>query len=453
MRHTIVKSLGALAGAVTCAALAQAADLPSRTAPPIFAAAPIPVDDWSGVYVGSTYGYGFDTFRNRQVGSTTVPAAVGTSHTTGDNGQAGGAVAGYRFQYGHFVVGPEGSIDLNVIRGTNAGGGIVPAVNDSLYDVRFRGLIGYEFGHLMPFIAGGGVYNETYQRGADTAGGIPNYFGQNKTSVGWTVGAGLEYKFNPRDYFSFLPSFVAGPLILRAEYIYQNLPEQTFAYAGQAYRSKQDGNFIRAAIIYRLGDNPARPDMSPSGEVNWAGGYGGILGGYGNASVRTTAPNGARNTSIGGDGGLGGIYAGTNFLFGHYMVGFDGSTSISDLTGRGTLPDNGQTVDYRSYIQADIRARAGYAFGRFLPFVAGGIAFSRSEQIDVNTTSQRGRIPPDALTLGGGLDYRLAEHVSLRLEDLYEFRSGNNTADLNGVPYVEKRDANIVRGGVAYHFE
>ena len=39
MRRTIVKGLGVLAGAAGCAALAQAADLPLRTAPPAFTAA------------------------------------------------------------------------------------------------------------------------------------------------------------------------------------------------------------------------------------------------------------------------------------------------------------------------------------------------------------------------------------------------------------------------------
>ncbi len=454
MRQTIVKGLGALAGAAGCATLAHAADLPSRTAPPVFTAAPIALDDWSGPYVGSTYGYGFDSFRNRQIQNLPpVAGNAGAAASHDVNGQSGGAVAGYRFQTGHFVYGAEGSIDLNVIRGTVAGNGVSPAQDDSLYDIRFRGLLGYEFGHFMPFVAGGAVLNETYVHGVDAPGGVPNFFGQNQKSVGWTVGGGLEYKFNPHDYFSFLPAFVAGPLILRAEYIYQNLPEQTYAYAGQAYRVKQEDNFVRAAIIYRLGDNPARSDMDAMGNVNWAGGYGGLLGGYGSASVRTTAPGGARTNSIGGDGGLGGIYAGTNFMFNRFMVGFDGSTSFSDLTGRGRLPNSGDTVDYRSYIQADLRGRAGYAFGRFLPFVAAGIAFSRSEQVDLNTTSQRGRIPPDAFTLGGGLDYRVAEHVSVRLEDLYEFRSGSNIADLNGIAYSEKRDANIVRGGVAYHFE
>ena len=186
--------------------------------------------------------------------------------------------------------------------------------------------------------------------------------------------------------------------------------------------------------------------------MNWAGGYGGILGGYGDVTAHTTAPGGGRS-NIGGSGGLGGIYAGSNFMFGHVMVGLDGSTSYADFTGHGRLPNGGDTVRYRNYIQADVRGRLGYAYGNFLPFVAAGIAFTRSEQTDTVTGSQRGRVPPDSFTLGGGLDYRLTQRVSLRLEDLYEFKSSRKSVPLNGVGYSEKVDGNIIRAGLAYHFE
>lgn len=449
MRHVIEKRLGAFGAALLCSVAAQAADLPSRSAPPVFAASPIiNIDDWSGVYVGSTYGYGFNTFRNSQA----------LSRSSNANGQTGGALVGYNFQYGHIVYGAEGSIDLNVIRKINPGNaGLVPAENDSLYDIRFRGILGYEFGNFMPFVAGGAVLNEGYQYGTSNVGAfgsvpVPNYFGRTHQTVGYTVGAGLEYKLFPQTLFPGLPSWIAGPLILRAEYLYQSLPSQTYAYGGQTYRTKSDGSFIRGAIIYRFGDYAPRPYADAQGDVNWAGGYGGILGGYGDVTAHTTAPGGARS-NIGGTGGLGGIYAGSNFMFGHVMVGLDGSTSFSDFTGHGNLPGGGDNVRYRNYIQADIRGRLGYAYGNFLPFVAAGVGFSRSEQIDTVTGSERGRVPPDALTLGAGLDYRLTQHVSLRLEDLYEFKSKSNIVNLNGVALSEKRDGNIIRAGLAYHFQ
>ncbi len=443
MRQTI-KNLGPLVGALLCSVSAQAADLPSRTAPPIFTAAPISYNDWSGVYVGSTYGYGFNSFRNRQAGSRSVTA----------DGQTGGALVGYNFQSGHFVYGVEGSIDLNVIRANNPGNaGLVPAKNDSLYDIRFRGVLGYEMGKFMPFVAGGAVLNEGYQSGTGGIGRVPNWYGQTHQTVGWTVGAGLDYKLNPRELFPWLPTFIAGgPLILRAEYICQNLPNQTYAYGGQTYRTKSDGSFIRGAIIYRFGDQAPRPYADSTGNVNWAGGYGGLLGGYGDVTAHTRSFTRGR-TNLDADGGLGGIYAGSNFMFGRYMLGFDGSTSFSDFTGNGAEP-GAANVHYRNYIQADIRARAGYAFGNFLPFVAAGVAFARSEQIDRATGSERGRVPTDAITVGGGLDYRLSERVSLRVEDLYEFNSNRKIVNLNGCgDCSQKRDGNIVRAGLAYHFE
>ena len=448
MRSSLLNRVGLLVGALSCSAAAQAADLPSRTTPPVFAASPvIALDDWSGPYVGTTYGYGFNTFRDRQ---------VGVSRSADFDGQAGGALAGYNVQYGHFVIGGEGSIDLNVIRGNIGGGGLVAAHNDSLYDIRFRGILGYEFGQFMPFIAGGGVYNETYLSGTGGLGNVPDWFGRTQSSVGWTVGAGLDYKLFPQQLFPGLPTWLLGPVTLRAEYIYQNLPSQTYSYGTQVYRAKSDGSFIRGALIYRFGDNPPRPYADAAGDVNWGGGYGGVIGGYGSPSVRVrTAGFGSRD--INPDGGLGGIYAGTNFMFGRYMLGFDGSTTYQNLKGQARLPVGVggalDSVSYRGYVNADLRGRAGYAFGNFLPFIAAGYSFGRGELIDTVTTSEKGRVPLDAFTVGGGIDYRLSQRVSLRIEDLYDFSSTRKNVDINGTNSSATRDGNTVRAGVAYHFE
>lgn len=456
MRSTTLTGLSWLLGALAATGTAQAADLPSRTTPPVFAAVPlINYDDWSGVYVGTTYGYGFDHFRNRQL-------ATGVSASHNANGQAGGALVGYNFQYGHFVFGAEGSIDENVIRSNNpTTAAFIGANNDSLYDIRFRGLLGYEFGQFMPFIAGGAVLNEGYMSGNNV--GVPDYFGANRQTVGYTIGGGLEYKLFPQQLFPGLPSWLFGPVTLRGEYLYESLPSETYAYGGQVYRTRSDASFIRGALIYRFGDNPPRPYADAAGDVNWAGGYGGIIGGYGSPGVRTRV-NGVNTGSIGADGGLGGIYAGTNFLFGHYMLGVDGTTAFTDLTGTRNINAPGVVTDpvrYRGYIQSDIRARAGYAFGNFLPFIAAGYSFERGEFTDSGVPGagdptgkvQRGRVPLDAFTVGGGLDYRLTQRVSLRIEDVYDFDSTRKSYDIRGNQVSFTRDGNTVRAGIAYHFE
>ena len=440
---------GTLLGAVAISTAATAADLPLRTAPPVFTT-PAPVSSWEGVYVGSTYGYGFTDFRTTQAGSR---------RRTFD-GQSGGALAGYNFQTGHFVYGVEGGIDLNVIRGTLNGQAGVLATSrlDSLDDIRFRGRIGYEFGWIMPFIAGGGVLNETYQ----SSPGPLHDSGDVHRTLGFTVGGGVDVKFNPRSLIPFLPDAFFGPLILRGEYLRDMNPRETYTLAGpgggQQFRTESDTNLFRIAIIYRFGETAPRPYADALGNVNWGGGYGGVLGGYGDVDARTRfAGFGRAKTNA--DGGIGGIYAGSNFMFfnNKVMLGFDGSTSWSDLTGRGNLPD-GDGLRYREYIQADIRGRAGYAFGNFLPFVAAGISFARSEQTDTSTGSEQGRIATDNFTIGGGLDYRISQRVSLRAEYLYETNINNKAVVLQNstgatVAYKQDRDANVVRFGAAYHFE
>ena len=455
MKINVKAGVAALLGATSFSALASAADLPLRTAPPTFVA-PTLVSGWDGFYVGSTYGYGFTDFTTRQA----------TSRSRTFDGQSGGALAGYNFQSGHIVYGAEAGIDLNVIRGTIPGQvGLTGSRLDSLDDIRFRGRIGYEFGWIMPFVAGGAVINESYQSFTATtaAGGLTN-FGRIHHEVGFTVGGGVDVKLNPRNILPFLPEAFFGPLILRAEYLHDEIGRRTYtldpaglAGAPQNYRTESSSNLIRLAIIYRFGDTAPRPYADSLGNVNWAGGYGGIFGGYGDTDTHSRFAGAARRT-VNADGGIGGIYAGSNFMFfnSKVMLGFDGSTSWSDLTGNGTEPSFGDAVRNREYIQADLRARAGYAFGSFLPFVAAGVAFSRTEERNLGPNfpgAEVGRVAFDNFTVGGGLDYRISQRVSLRGEYLYETSINTKTVNLTNTGVRQDRDANIVRFGAAYHFE
>ena len=438
----------ALAGVLSASA-ALAADLPSRVAPP--PPPPLPViAGWDGLYVGTTYGYNFADVRTRQ--------ATGRSRDI--DGQIGGALIGYNFQTGHFVYGAEASIDLNVVRGTVPGQpGLNPSRVDLLDDVRLRGILGYEFGWFMPFVAGGAVINETYQSTPNPN----NFYGQDKRSVGWTVGAGVEAKIDPSQYLRFLPyniGAIFGPLIFRVEYIHDEISPQTFALGGggfnngpQTFRTESSSNIVRAAAIYRFGDTPPRPYADPLGNVNWAGGYGGIIGAY--DSVSTNSKFGGISRKGSADGGFGGIYAGTNFMFfnNKVMLGLDGSTMIGDVTGNSANPANTNRTDFREYVRADVRARVGYAFGNLLPFLAAGVDFTRNEQRDLGTGSQVGRVPVDAFSAGGGVDYRISQRVSVRAEYIHDFAFNNSTIHLNGANIKQSYDADLGRVGIAYHFE
>ena len=67
---------------------------------------------------------------------------------------------------------------------------------------------------------------------------------------------------------------------------------------------------------------------------------------------------------------------------------------LTDFTGNGRYPVSGRRHDsLRNYIQADIRGRVGYAFGRLLPYFAAGLTWGLTEQRDEETLSEHGRIP------------------------------------------------------------
>ncbi|MDB5509771.1 MAG: Opacity protein [Hyphomicrobiales bacterium] len=426
---TALSALLAVAAPFAASSGAQAADLPSRAAPvPSFIAAG-PVANWEGFYAGTFIGGGHTKFTSSQIDSRSVSKT----------GQTGGPLAGFNFQTGAFVYGLEGDLGLHLIRTRNPGSaGLITHNVDTLYSAHLRGRLGYDLGAFLPFVAGGLAYNESYV----SLPGLAGDRGAVKSRYGWTAGAGVDWKFDA-------PFF--GQVILRGEYLYEGMPSATYTYDAlqPSVRMKTGTHFLRAALITTLDPKGRRTPMDAM-TVDWRGPYAGVIAGYGRARARTS--DGIVTESLTSDGAMGGIYAGRNFAFGNLVVGFEGSTSLTDWEGSGTVPGTLNAQNYRNYIEADVRGRLGYSFGRFLPFVAGGVAWGRSEQIDRATGSQRGRIPTEAWTLGAGVDYMIADNLSARVEYQHQRTMKNVDVFLNGVILDQKRNADLFRVGVAYHF-
>ncbi len=422
----LVGKLG-LALIVSSSGFASAADLPARSAPPVFAA--VPVSSWAGFYAGT-----FFSGTSTRFDSSTLGSSRGVSESS----HAAGLLAGYNFQSGAFVFGIEGDITQNYAKGDNFGAGaLVPHSSLSLQTAHLRGRLGYDMGAFLPFVAGGVSYYES-------AVSVPTGFdarGANRTGAGWNIGAGLDWK---------VPLPIIGDTILRAEYIYENLPSRGYSYnpALPAINMKSSSHQIRAALIYTPSLQGWRAPQVEA--ADWSGAYAGFIAGYGKDRVHTSTALASR--SLDADGGSGGIYGGRNFAFGNVIAGWDGAIMLSSLKGDGIVPGTLDTHSYRDYFTSDIRGRVGYAFGRFLPFIAAGAAFGRSEQTDVVTLSQRPKISTDAWTIGAGVDYMLMERVSMRVEYLHQKSWSNTDVNLNGVPMSQTRSADSVRAGLAWHF-
>ena len=231
----------------------------------------------------------------------------------------------------------------------------------------------------------------------------------------------------------------------------------------------------------------AAPQVAP----NWSGFYGGVHAGYASSDKEDVVTTGviagnvaqiAANRRPGlvqnsREGALGGVQFGYNAQVGNYVYGVEGDFSITDLDHTtsfiSTLNDR---TDFKQTQTSfgSLRARAGYAFGNFLPYVTGGWAFSRYSA-GVNLI---GNAAPFATTFSGsqsglatgwtagaGVEYALAntnlfgKPISLRAEYLY-YDLGSRAVSVPGVPglgnggYVSRFDTtgHVLRVGLNFKF-
>ena len=417
-----LSSLGLLASVFSPIA-AFAADLPThKSAPPLYS--PTPVSNWSGFYAGAFVG-GLD-------GSFTTSEA---SRASGDSfGFTSGVLAGYAFQSGSLVYGVEGDIGSNSFsKKFNAQPGLVGNEIDSVYELHARARLGYDLGNYLPFIAGGAAFDRLYQY--QTYPG--DFDGAARNRVGWTIGAGVDAKIS-------LP--ILGPTILRAEYLYEGLPDATYVVGGPSLRTSLGVNEVRLALITPLGTS-----WRPSPEVvstDWSGTYFGFIGGGASQTITTKGLGASDNFNAAG--GFGGIYGGRNYLLGNVMLGYDAAMTLGDVSGSGAQP-GATATHYKDYFDSDLRARAGYAFGRFLPFVAAGVAWNDSEQTDTTNGHFRGALSDLSGVVGLGVDYMASDRITFRAEYVHSDTFTNVNTHLDSETCCsQSRSSDGFRLGLAY---
>jgi outer membrane immunogenic protein len=406
--------------ALAVSGLAQAADLPSRSSP---ALAPVPAATWEGFYAGTFLSVGQARYEASQTGSRSVSA-------TGSNM---GMLAGYNFRNGSWIYGVEGDLGFNKMSKANAGTTGLVAHNAELLDGgHLRARAGYDMGVFLPYAAAGLTYTQGGVRVGDK--------GAMKTHYGFNVGAGLDWRVQ-------LPVF--GWSVLRAEYVYDCLNNGTYNYDPAAsLKLRPDAHLFRMAFIYAPDNLGWRAPAIDN--VDWSGSYAGFLGGYGSAHAQTKTAT--ARTKLTADSALGGIYAGRNFVFGRWVIGFDGAAMLTDMKGTGTVPGTTDTLAYRNYYETSFRGRAGYAMGRFLPYFAAGFSNGRSEQSDRATSSKRVNVSTNAWNFGAGVDYMLTDRLSTRIEYVHSKSWKDVDVDLNGTSMRQSRSTDMVRAGLAWHF-
>ena len=237
------------------------------------------------------------------------------------------------------------------------------------------------------------------------------------------------------------------------------------------------------------------PTASPSlPGFTWTGLYAGGQMGYGwgdnDGSVSfwgisdttnfvTATPFGLTNRGSlgsGAQGVIGGFHLGYNQQFDRWVLGLEGSVDAATLQKSPLVvfPDPafndslnsfvGGTV--KSEIQGSIRARAGYAFGRLLPYATGGVAFG-SFYSDLQLAGGNLPFPTVAAfaasgnasatkvgwTLGGGLEYAVDNHWSMRAEYRYsDFGSLAISSGLSSIASAFVADRHLAQNQVQVGF-
>lgn len=220
--------------------------------------------------------------------------------------------------------------------------------------------------------------------------------------------------------------------------------------------------FAADAVQYQ---EPIPAASTPS--FTWNGAYLGGQIGYGWSKSNLDGIN--LDWHLKPKGFLGGIYAGYNYDLGDRVIlGVDADVTFNrqkdDYSERlAFFPGISQT-DFESKLRwsGAVRARAGYAFDRFLPYIAGGVAFgsvkntySRSMYFGDQLSSNETRSQSKTLTgwtIGAGVDYAATDNVIVRFEYRYT-DYGRKNYDF-GTPFEtrNKFKTNDIRLGVAYKF-
>lgn len=231
---------------------------------------------------------------------------------------------------------------------------------------------------------------------------------------------------------------------------------------------------IGAASAADLPSYKAPLPPPPPAIFSWTGYHFGVSGGYGGGSASylsnvysfSGAPFGWTNasSSYGTSGFEVGVESGALWqLPNNFVFGYESDFSYADVSSNNNGNWGGLALNSNLRWFGTERARFGYAFGRFLPYVTGGLAYG---QLHTNGVANVGGLlfPTNTSkwqagwTVGAGLEYAVLNNVSVKAEYLYSSLQGTNG---NGVAFPNAYrtfvgngfNTHMARVGVNYNFQ
>ncbi len=233
----------ALASLFAATTASLAADLPSRTAPPMAPAPTISQMTFSGFYVGISGGWAQAEFKDKD-----------SSGSLRGNGGLLGLTLGYNYLLtDRFVLGLEGDVSWmsarkkqTVVDQWTGGYSIGTGRVEQTFFATIRPRLGYTFGNWMPYITGGLAIADTKLKYSDASYvGTTLVFSEadsvSKTRTGWTIGGGVEV-------------LLTQNLSAKLEYLYADFGSTRYHWNNGFSTGKVSikDNIVRAGVNYRF---------------------------------------------------------------------------------------------------------------------------------------------------------------------------------------------------------
>lgn len=204
---------------------------------------------------------------------------------------------------------------------------------------------------------------------------------------------------------------------------------------------------------------PAPAPLPVASAYNWSGAYIGGQIGYGWGNDKWSFQGIDYTVPAKPDGFLGGIYGGYNWQVGNgFVLGADADFTFSGMKKSGIDGDDAGTPDptygYGSKIDwtAALRGRLGYGADRFLPYIAGGVAFAHQNVSASLSSPFSESATRTGWTIGLGVDYAATDNLIVRAEYRYSDFGKKTFSPAGWTPFDDRLSVNDVRVGVAYKF-
>ena len=181
-----------------------------------------------------------------------------------------------------------------------------------------------------------------------------------------------------------------------------------------------------------------QPTYSQPRAYNWNGLYVGAHSGASFDRFQGVRKKSRSEVLLGGQ-------VGYNLQMGGLVTGLEADISMNGL-GKGAKRTGGTSADMR-YVST-LKARAGFAFDRFLVYGLGGVAYGSLKASDGLVSKEKSKV---GYVVGAGAEYGITDNLSAKLEYNYVSLGKQNFKFANGRTRVGVNE-HLVKAGLNYRF-